>query len=49
MGESKYGKMAIMAKAINRAGSAQPLAEEIQWNHGGYKFNGCDVVTIEVV
>ncbi|MHC3994142.1 molybdopterin-dependent oxidoreductase [Thiomicrolovo sp. ZZH C-3] len=45
----KYGKQTIMAKAINRAGEAQPLAKDIKWNHGGYKFNGIDVVTVEVV
>jgi len=45
----KYGKQTIMAKAINRAGEAQPFAKDIQWNHGGYKFNGIDVVTVEVV
>lgn len=45
----KYGKINIMAKAINLAGESQPFAKEIGWNHGGYKFNGIDVVTIEVV
>ncbi|WP_345986423.1 molybdopterin-dependent oxidoreductase [Sulfurimonas sp. HSL-1656] len=45
----KYGKQTIMAKAINRAGEEQPLAKDIKWNHGGYKFNGIDVVTVEVV
>ncbi|MDF1880997.1 molybdopterin-dependent oxidoreductase [Sulfurimonas sp. MAG313] len=44
-----YGKVKIMSKAINLAGEVQPLAEEIQWNHGGYKYNGIDTVTIEVV
>ena len=46
---SKYGKQTIMTKAINKAGEEQPLAKDIKWNHGGYKFNGIDVVTIEVV
>ena len=45
----KYGKQTIMAKAINRAGEEQPFAKDIGWNHGGYKFNGIDVVTVEVV
>ena len=45
----KFGKMRIMAKAINKIGQEQPLAEEIKWNHGGYKFNGIDVVTVDVV
>jgi len=44
-----YGKVKIMSKAINLAGEVQPLAEEILWNHGGYKYNGIDTVTIEVV
>jgi len=44
-----YGKVNIMAKAINRLGNEQPLAKEVLWNHGGYKYNGIDVVTVEVV
>ncbi len=44
-----YGEQKIMAKATNLAGEVQPLAEEIGWNHGGYKYNGIDTVTIEVV
>ncbi len=43
------GKVTIMAKAINTKGEAQPFAHEIQWNHGGYKYNGIDSVTIAVV
>lgn len=45
---AKYGKMKIMARAINRAGKTQPFAEDIKWNGGGYKFNGIDVVTVEI-
>ena len=45
----KYGEQKIMARATNLAGEVQPLAEEIGWNHGGYKYNGIDPVTIEVV
>lgn len=45
----KYGKMTIMAKAINKIGQEQPFAQDIKWNHGGYKFNGIDVVTVQVV
>jgi len=45
----KYGKVAIMAKAINRLGDEQPFAQDIKWNHGGYKYNGIDSVTIQVV
>ena len=45
----KFGKMTIMAKAINKIGQEQPLAKDIKWNHGGYKFNGIDVVTVDVV
>ena len=46
---TQYGKVTIMAKAINRIGQEQPFAEEIKWNHGGYKYNGIDTVTVEVV
>jgi sulfoxide reductase catalytic subunit YedY len=45
----KYGKMKIMARATNNLGQTQPFAHEIGWNHGGYKFNGIDEVTIEVI
>lgn len=44
-----YGKQTIMSKAVNLAGEEQPLAKDIKWNHGGYKYNGVDTVTIEVV
>ena len=43
------GKVTIMAKAINTLGEVQPFAKEIKWNHGGYKYNGIDSVTITVV
>jgi sulfoxide reductase catalytic subunit YedY len=46
---TEYGKVNIMAKAINRLGDEQPFAKDILWNHGGYKYNGIDSVTIEVV
>ena len=46
---TKYGKATVMAKAVNRLGQEQPLAKDIQWNHGGYKYNGIDTVTFEVV
>jgi len=46
---TKYGKVSIMAKAINRLGKEQPLSKDILWNHGGYKYNGIDVVEVEVV
>jgi len=46
---TKLGKVEIMAKAINKLGEEQPLAKDIKWNHGGYKYNGIDVVTVEVV
>ena len=46
---TKYGKVTIMAKAINYLGDEQPLAKDVLWNHGGYKFNGIDTVEIEVV
>jgi sulfoxide reductase catalytic subunit YedY len=43
------GNMTLMAKAINTLGEEQPFAKDIQWNHGGYKYNGIDSVTITVV
>jgi len=46
---SKLGKTKIMTKAINNIGEEQPFANEIKWNHGGYKYNGIDEVTVEVV
>jgi len=46
---TKYGKLTFMAKAINRLGDEQPFAKDIGWNHGGYKYNGIDEVTVEVV
>jgi len=46
---TKYGKLTFMAKAINRLGDEQPFAHTIGWNHGGYKYNGIDEVTVEVV
>ncbi len=46
---TEYGKVSIMAKAVNRLGEEQPLAKNVPWNHGGYMYNGIDVVTVEVV
>ena len=46
---TKYGKMNFMAKAVNRLGDEQPLSKDVLWNHGGYKYNGIDVVEVEVV
>lgn len=46
---TQYGKVTIMCKAINKLGQEQPFAKDIGWNHGGYKFNGIDVVTVEVI
>ncbi len=44
-----YGKVTIMSKAINKAGQEQRMPEDIPWNHGGYKYNGIDSVTVEVI
>ncbi|MBD3789729.1 MAG: molybdopterin-dependent oxidoreductase [Campylobacterales bacterium] len=46
---SQHGKLTIMAKAINWLGEEQPLAKDIGWNHGGYRYNGIDTVTVEVI
>ncbi|CAA6818238.1 MAG: Twin-arginine translocation pathway signal [uncultured Sulfurovum sp.] len=44
-----YGEVTIMSKAINKLGDEQPLAKDIKWNHGGYKFNGVDEVKVKIV
>jgi len=44
-----YGDVTIMAKAINKIGKEQPLAKDIKWNHGGYKYNGIDEVKVKIV
>ena len=46
---STFGKITIMTKAINKIGKEQPFAKDIKWNHGGYKYNGIDEVTVEVI
>ena len=46
---TKYGTMQIMSRATSLSGEVQPFAHEIPWNHGGYKFNGIDVVNVEIV
>jgi len=46
---TQYGKLTFMAKAINNLDEEQPFAKDIGWNRGGYKYNGIDEVTVEVV
>ena len=46
---STLGKITIMAKAVNNIGEEQPFDKDIKWNHGGYKYNGIDEVTVEVI
>jgi len=43
------GDITLMVKAINNIGEEQPFAKDIAWNHGGYKYNGIDSVTISVI
>jgi len=43
------GSLTIMSRATNVKGETQPFAHEVKWNRGGYKFNGIDEVTVEVV
>ena len=43
------GTLRIMCRATNTKGERQPFAEEVKWNRGGYKYNGIDEVTVEVV
>jgi len=45
----KYGAMKIMSRATNLAGDVQRFAHQIPWNRGGYKYNGIDVVNVEIV
>ena len=46
---TQRGKLKIMSKAVDRLGNEQRFAKDIPWNHGGYKYNGIDVVTAKVV
>jgi sulfoxide reductase catalytic subunit YedY len=46
---SNTGKLNILCKATNINGATQPFAQEIQWNHGGYKYNGIDTVSVEII
>lgn len=43
------GEHTIMARAINRIGNIQPLADEIGWNAGGYQYNAVDIVNVKIV
>ncbi len=43
------GTLSIMCRATGVKGEIQPFAHEILWNRGGYKYNGIDEVTVEVV
>ena len=43
------GDITLMAKAVNKIDQEQPFAKDILWNHGGYKYNGIDSVTISVI
>ena len=42
-------QVSILCRATNEKGEEQPFTKDIQWNHGGYKYNGIDEVTVEVV
>ena len=43
------GSLNILSRATNIKGEVQPFTHDVKWNHGGYKFNGIDEVTVEVV
>ena len=43
------GRQTIMCRASNKRGEVQPFAKDIKWNRGGYKYNGIDEVTVEVI
>ena len=46
---AQSGKLTVMSRATNTKGETQPFAHDVKWNRGGYKFNGIDEVTVEVV
>jgi len=39
----------ILCRASNKKGEVQPFAKDIIWNRGGYKYNGIDEVSVEVL
>jgi sulfoxide reductase catalytic subunit YedY len=41
--------LTIMCRAKNKKGEVQPFTKDVKWNRGGYKYNGIDEVTVEVV
>ena len=43
------GSLSILCKASNEKGEEQPFVQDVKWNRGGYKYNGIDEVTVEVV
>jgi len=43
------GSLQILSRASNHKGEVQPFAQDIKWNRGGYKYNGIDEVTVEVL
>ena len=43
------GSLTLLCRATNNKEESQPFAKEIPWNRGGYKYNGIDEVTVEVV
>jgi len=45
----REGALKILCKATNKKGKSQPFARDVKWNRGGYKYNGIDEVTVEVV
>ncbi len=46
---AQTGALTLMARATNTKGETQPFAQDVKWNRGGYKYNGIDEVTVEVV
>jgi len=46
---TQYGKVTIMAKAINLLGEEQPFSQDIGWNRGGYMYNGIPEINVKVV
>jgi len=41
--------LSILSRATDKKGETQPFVQDVKWNRGGYKYNGIDEVTVEVV
>lgn len=46
---TRKGPLTLLSRAINRLGETQPLAQNMDWNPGGYQWNAVDSVVIQIV